>query len=308
MSLAEPIVAVPVRPADRLDMRAVLILIACCACWGVNQVAIKIASEGISPILQAGLRSLLSGALVLIWARARGIALFRRDGTLWPGVFAGVLFGVEFLTLYVGLSLTTASRGVVFLYLSPFVVAFGAHYLIAGDRLNIWKLLGLTAAFIGLGVAMREGLSAPGQPTLTGDLMCLAAAVIWGATTVLVRATALKSAAPEKTLLYQLVVSGLILPPASYLAGEPGIVNLNPQVMVAFAYTFVVVAFVSYIAWFWLVRNYPPTRVTAFTFLSPVFGVAAGNLMLGEAFTSSLAAALVLIAFGIYLVNRPQPA
>jgi drug/metabolite transporter (DMT)-like permease len=54
-----------------------------------------------------------------------------------------------------------------------------------------------------------------------------------------------------------------------------------------------------------LVRNYPPTRVTAFTFLSPVFGVVAGNLMLGEAFTASLAVALVLIAFGIYLVNRP---
>lgn len=301
MSLAEPIAAVPARTADRLDMRAVLLLVACCACWGVNQVAIKIASEGISPILQAGLRSLLSGTIVFIWASARGIRLFERDRTLWPGVFAGVLFGIEFLILYTGLSLTTASRGVVFLYLSPFVVAFGAHYLIPGDRLNIWKLLGLTAAFVGLGVAVREGLSAPGQPTLTGDIMCLAAAIIWGATTMLVRVTPLRSATPEKTLLYQLAVSGLILPPVSYLLGEPGIVNLTPQVLLAFTYTFFIVAFISYIAWFWLVRNYPPTRVTAFTFLSPVFGVVAGNLMLGEAFTPSLAAALALIAFGIYL-------
>jgi drug/metabolite transporter (DMT)-like permease len=99
-----------------------------------------------------------------------------------------------------------------------------------------------------------------------------------------------------------------MLPPLSYLFGEPGIVNPAPHVLLAFAYTFFVVAFIRYIAWFYLVRNYPPTRVAAFTFLSPVFGVVAGNLMLGEDCTSSLAAALVLIAFGIYLVNRPQRA
>jgi drug/metabolite transporter (DMT)-like permease len=84
-------------------------------------------------------------------------------------------------------------------------------------------------------------------------------------------------------------------------------VDLSAPVLIAFAYTFIIVAFVSYIAWFWLVRNYPPTRVTAFTFLSPVFGVLAGNLMLGEAFTASLAASLALVAFGIYLVNRSAP-
>jgi len=297
--------AAPLRQAaDRLDARAVLVVTACCASWGVSQVAIKIANAGISPILQAGLRSLFAGVLVFAWSAARGVRLFERDGTLWAGLFAGVLFGAEFLILYVGLSLTTASRAVVLLYLAPFVVAFGAHYLIPGDRLTIGKIVGLTAALGGLAVAMGEGLAAPGRPTLLGDLLSLLAAVMWGATTVLVRSTALRSAAPEKTLLYQLGISAILLPQASWLLGEPGIVELSPPVLAAFVYTFVVVAFASYIAWFWLVRNYSPTRVSAFTFLSPVFGVMAGNLMLGEAFTPSLAAALALIAFGIYLVNR----
>ena len=137
MSLVEKITSAPMRAADRLDVRAVLILIACCACWGINQVAIKIANEGISPILQVGVRSLLSGVLVLAWSAARGVRLFERDGTLWPGILAGALFGADFLFIYVGLGFTTASRGVVFLYLAPFVVAFGAHYLIPGDRLTI---------------------------------------------------------------------------------------------------------------------------------------------------------------------------
>lgn len=306
MSIASERVLAPPRAADRLDARAVLILLVCCACWGVNQSVIKIANEGISPILQAGARSLLSGVLVLAWSAARGIRIFERDGTFWPGIACGLLFGLEFAILYVGLGFTTASRGVVFLYLSPFVVAFGAHYLIPGDKLTISKLLGLAAAMIGLMVAVREGLMEPGQPTLMGDLLCLLAAMLWGATTVLIRITPLKSAAPEKTLLYQLAVSGAMLTPLSFAVGEPGIVNLSTPVLIAFAYTFVIVAFVSYIAWFWLVRNYPPTQVSAFTFLSPVFGVLAGNLMLGEPFTASLAAALALVAFGIYLVNRPQ--
>jgi drug/metabolite transporter (DMT)-like permease len=305
MSVAQGAGARLARPLDRLDVRAVLVLIACCACWGVNQAAIKIANAGISPTLQVGLRSVFAGVLVLAWAQLRGVRLFGRDGTLWPGMLAGLMFAAEFMVLYVGLDLTTASRGVVLLYLSPFVVAAGAHYLIPGDRLTLLKVVGLTAALAGLAVAVGESFTVPGRPTLAGDLLCLLAAVLWGATTVLIRTTALKSAAPEKTLLYQLFVSGVVLPPLSVAMGEPGIGDLTPAVLLAFAYTAIVVAFISYIAWFWLVRNYPPTRVTAFTFLSPVFGVIAGNLMLGEPFTTSLAAALLLIAFGIYLVNRP---
>jgi drug/metabolite transporter (DMT)-like permease len=295
-----------VAAAESLDARAVLTLLACCACWGINQTTIKIVNAGISPILQAGLRSLLAGVLVCAWSAARGIRLFERDGTLAPGLIAGLMFAVEFLVLYVGLDATTASRGVVFLYLAPFVVAFGAHFFIPGDRLTWLKIIGLSAALLGLMIAMGESLAAPGRPTLTGDLLCVLAGILWGATTVFIRATALKATAAEKTLVYQLGVSGVVLVPASWLVGESGITDPTLSVLLAFAYTFVLVAFVSYVAWFWLVRHYPPTRVSAFTFLAPVFGVMAGNLILGEPFTTSLAAALALVAFGIFLVNRPQ--
>jgi drug/metabolite transporter (DMT)-like permease len=306
MSTSEKTSASAVRTIDSLDARAVLILLGCCACWGVNQTAIKIANAGISPILQAGLRSLLAGALVLAWSAARGVRLFERDGTLAPGLIAGLLFAFEFLVLYVGLGATTASRGVVFLYLAPFVVAIGAHYFVPGDRLTWLKMIGLSAALLGLMIAMGEGFAAPGRPTLAGDLLCVLSAILWGTTTVFIRSTALKTAPAEKTLFYQLAVSGVVLVPASWLAGEAGLADPSLRVAFAFAYTVVLVAFISYIAWFWLVRHYPPTLISAFTFLAPVFGVAAGNLMLSEPFTPSLAGALALVASGIYLVNRPQ--
>ncbi|RTL72081.1 MAG: DMT family transporter [Hyphomicrobiales bacterium] len=297
----------PPRLRQHLDLRAVVILLACCACWGGGQVTIKIANAGISPVLQAGLRSLLSGALVFAWAMSRGIPMFERDRTFWPGVLVGALFGTEFALLYAGLNLTTASRGVVLLYSAPFVVACGAHFLIPGDRLTMAKAIGLLAAFAGLIVAMCENLLAPGKSTFLGDIMCLVAAILWGATTLVVRLTPLRAAPPEKTLLYQLLFSGIILVPLSPLLGEAGITNLSLPIVFSFAYHVIAVAFVSFTAWFWLLRHYPPTRVSAFTFLVPVFGVMAGNIVLGETFTPTLGVALVLIATGIALVNRPVP-
>lgn len=292
--------------ARSLDARAVALLLACCAAWGLNQVAIKVANQGISPMLQAGLRSVLASVLVFAWAMLRGIPLFQSDRTLIAGILAGLLFAGEFVLLYIGLDYTTASRGIVFLYLAPFVVAAGAHFLVPGDRMTWMKTFGLLAALIGLAAAMGEGLTAPGRPTLVGDLLCLAAAVMWGATTVLVRASALRLASTEKTLIYQLAVSAVVLPLASFAAGEPGFVALSPRVLAAFAYTVLVVAVLSYLAWFWLVSTHPPSHLAAFTFLSPAFGVLAGLVVLGEQPTVSLGIALVLIAVGIWLVNR-QP-
>lgn len=279
-------------------------LLTCCAAWGVNQVAIKVANGGISPMMQAGLRSALATVLVLAWAMLRGIPLFERDGTLAAGVAAGILFAVEFLLMYVGLDHTTASRGIIFLYLAPFTVAAGAHFLIPGDRLSWMKTGGLLAALLGLVVAMGESVTTPGRPTLVGDVLCLVAAVAWGATTVLIRASMLRFVSTEKTLIYQLAVSAIVLPLASLAAGEPGIVDLSARVLLAFGYTVLIVAVLSYLAWFWLVRTYPPSHLAAFTFLSPVFGVMAGLVVLGEQPTLSLGAALALIASGIWLVNR----
>jgi drug/metabolite transporter (DMT)-like permease len=288
-----------------LDRAAALILLLVCATWGLNQVAVKVTNAGISPVLQAGLRSVGSAVLVLIWSRLRGVPLAARDGTLGYGVAAGLLFTVEFVLIYWGLALTTASRGVIFIYTAPFVVAVGAHLFVPGDRLTRLKLVGLLAAFGGLVIAFAEGLRLPSHRELLGDLLCLAAAVLWGATTVLIKASPLAETRAEKTLLYQLGVSALTLPVASLLLGEPGIFRPTPLVLSAFAYQTVVVAFASYVTWFWLITKHPASSLAAFSFLTPVFGVMFGGLLLGEPITPALAASVALLAAGIYLVNRP---
>src|SRR5690606_35027228 len=177
------------RARERLDAGAAATMVLLCALWGLNQIAVKVANTGILPVLQGGLRSIGAALLVLLWARARGVRLGERDGTLVPGVAAGLLFAIEFALLYWGLAFTTASRGVVFLYTTPFIVAVGAHFFVPGDRLTRMKALGLAAAFAGLALAFADSLRLPSQRELVGDLLCLGAAVFWGATTILIKAS-----------------------------------------------------------------------------------------------------------------------
>ena len=288
-----------------LDALAMVLMVGLCALWGLNQVAAKVANAGISPVLQAGLRSAGSVLLLMGWSRWRGIPLFESDGSLPAGLAAGAMFAGEFALIYWGLDFTPASRAVVFLYTAPFVVALGLHILVPAERLTRGQSLGLASAFAGILLAFGDNLSLPDGRQMIGDCMLLVAAVMWGGTTVLVRTSRLGSISPNKTLFYQLGVSALVLPPASLLLGEKGIIGeLSALVWASLAGQIVIVAFASYLTWFWLISRYPATRLSAFSFLTPLFGMAFGAWLLGERLTWGLSGAMALVAAGIWLVNR----
>jgi drug/metabolite transporter (DMT)-like permease len=288
-----------------LDLTAVVLLAVLCASWALQQVAIKVANDGVSPVLQSGIRSVGATILLWTWMAVRRKAILERDGTLWWGVAAGVLFAGEFLLIYWGLEFTHASRSVIFLYLSPFVVALGAQLFIPDEHLRRIQVVGLCCAFAGIAIAFGDSLSFPSNRMIIGDLMLVGAAVLWGATTVLVKASPLAKIEPGKTLFYQLAVSALVLPVASLAMNEPGIVRITPLIAGCLVYQTVWVAFITYLAWFWLVRHYPASRLASFTFLTPLFGVVAGGILLKEPITNLLLLSLVLVSAGIYLVNRP---
>lgn len=293
---------------SRLDTLAVLLLLGCCAVWGLGQVAAKLALSDIPPLLQAALRSAGAAALLLLWSRWRGLAVWQRDGTGPGGVLAGSLFALEFGCIFVGLQFTSASRMAVFLYLAPFVVALGMPLITRTERLSLRQGCGLVLAFAGVVWAFAEGFSAApaqgGTRQWLGDTLGIAAAVLWGLTTLTLRASKLSTALPEKTLLYQLAVSGLALAAASAAAGEGWPAQIEPLALGSLLFQTVVITFASYLVWFWLMRHYPATRISAFTLLTPVFGLLAGVLLLHEPLTGRLVLALLAVCGGIWLVSR----
>ncbi|MCP4289022.1 MAG: DMT family transporter [Gammaproteobacteria bacterium] len=289
---------------NHLDGIAIAALIILCISWGGQQVAIKLTAADISPVMQSGIRSIGATILIGLWILLRGKPLIEHDGTLWWGLAAGLLFAFEFMLIYWGLEFTHASRAVIFLYLSPFVVAVGTQIFIPGERLGTTQFLGLGLAFVGILVAFGESFTLPSAQMLIGDSMLVCAAILWGATTVVIKAGPLAQISPSRTLLYQLSVSAIILPLGSVALHEPGIVNVSPLAVASLLYQTVWIASVTYLAWFWLIRHYPAPKLASFTFLTPLFGVLAGWLVLEEPLTVALLVALLLVATGVYLVNR----
>jgi drug/metabolite transporter (DMT)-like permease len=287
---------------SHLDPLAASLQVLLCLSWGLNHVAVKVTNEGLQPVFQAGLRSLAGCGIVYLWCRFRGIDLFRRDGTLPGGLLAGALFGVEFILIYVALDYTTVSRGIVFLYTMPFIVALGAHVLIPGERLTPLRWFGLLAAFAGVALAFSDGLSLASSNAWIGDLLFMAGAVAWAFTTLTIRTTRLDRAPPEKVLIYQLALGAVIPLSAAPLFG-PLLREPSALTAIAFAYQTLVVVTASYLAWFWLLSRYPAPQLSAFTFLTPMFAAGFGAILLHEPVSPVLLAALVLVAAGIVLVN-----
>ena len=288
------------KPVDPTTVATMALL---CFIWGFGNVAAKLAAPDLSLVLQGGLRCAIALVLLLVWARLRGTPLFGRDGSLGPGLLAGALFAAEFLFIFAGLSHTGASRMVVFVYLAPCLTALGLHFFVPSERLALHQWAGILLAFAGIAVAFWDGLASD-RSSVIGDAFGVIAAALWAATTVVIRTTKLSVVSADKTLLYQIGVSAVSLPLASLLLREPGLVALTPVVIASLLYQGVIVTFASYLTWFWLLTRYMAARLSVFTFLTPLFGVIAGVVVLHEPLRAVFAGAVALVGAGIYLVNR----
>ena len=287
-----------------LDAAATAIMLMLCLSWGFNQVATKLAIHDIPPLTQATIRSIVAALLIAGWCRLRGIAIFKRDGTLAAGVASGILFSGEFIMVYQALAYTTATRGTLFLYLAPFFVVLGTRIVLPVDRFHPAQWLGLALSFAGMLLAFGLPTPALDPRQMLGDVMMVGAAIFWAATTLLTKASALNRVSAEKMMLYQLVVSAPIMAAAAWSFGDriphmPSTVALG-----ALAYQTFWVVSITFVIWYALVKRYSANRLSAFTFLAPLFGVAAGHLVLGEPLTLAFLAAVALVAGGLVLVNR----
>jgi drug/metabolite transporter (DMT)-like permease len=288
---------------EHLDSLAIGILLACCMFWGLQQILVKSIMDEVAPLFQASLRCMGACVLLMVWCRVKGIRLFERDGTLWAGLLAGALFAAEFACIYLGLRYTAASRLTVFLYTSPFWVAALVPLFVKSERLRPLQWLGMACAFVAVAFAMREGLGA-GNSSALGDLLGLAAGALWGLTTVSIRANNLTRISPEKLLFYQIAVTAVAVPWVSLALGESWNLQWSSLAWGSMLAQTVIGAFASYLAWMWMLGRYPATKISVFVFLTPLFALLFGTLLLGESATPTLLMALGLVAVGIVLVNR----
>jgi len=294
--------------ASAIDGRAGALTLLLCSLWGLQQVSLKAVGDQASPMLMVALRSGIALLLLAAWMRWQRQPLSRRH---WPaGALAGGLFALEYLLVALALARTQAAHVVVFLYSSPLFAALWLHLLQPAERLNRRAWVGIGTALVGMAVAfLGGGGAAPGGEgfgrALVGDALALLAGLAMGATTVTIRCSRLATAPASETLCYQLLAALLCLLPAAALTGQ-----LHWQggatVWAHLAFQGVVVSFASFLAWFWLLTRYPASQLGAFTFLTPLFGVLFGAVLLGEQLTHAFLAGSLLVLAGVVLVSRSR--
>src|ERR1700692_2283088 len=254
-----------------LSPGAVALMLMLCVSWGFNQIAVKLALPDIPPMLQATIRSAGALPVLLLIARLRGVKIFASDGTLGAGLFAGALFGFEFVLIYRGLLLTSASRAVVFLYTAPFFVALGSYQFL-GERLRASQWGGLALSFAGVALAIGVPQANVDTNVLLGDLLIVGGGALWAATTLIAKGTALRKAPPEKALGYQVALSIPILGFAAWISGE-NITRLpGPLALSLMAYQAIWVVGLTFLLWFTLGKTYSASKLSAFTFITPPSG------------------------------------
>jgi drug/metabolite transporter (DMT)-like permease len=288
---------------DYLDLKAMIIILILTLLWGFNFSTIKYVNQGISPVFASTLRSVIASICGVIYCVRKKEKLFHTDIRLFHGFIVGLLFGLEFACIYFGMVYTDAARSVVFVYLSPFVVAVGAHFFLKGDRLTLLKIVGLVLAFTGIFIVFGGRPRTAKATMLIGDLLEIMAAILWGATTLYIKRFMADKVHPIHTFLYQLFFSIPILFIVSLILEPQWIYRIDPSIAVFLLYQSFIIAFISYFIWFKLIHEYSVSRLSAFTFFTPIFGVLFGILFLSEEFTVSLMIGLPMVSFGIFFVN-----
>ena len=270
---------------------------------GLNQVLVKLVNVGMHPVFQVALRSTLAIFPILIYCYLTKKKINFFDGSLVAGIIAGVLFAVEFIFLFTALDYSTVTRVSLIFYTMPVWLSLSAHFLIKNDKPNFNKIVGLAIALLGLVLAIYEPISSYTSKQFYGDLYSLLASFCWAAIAIMLKSSRLARAAPETQLLYKLIVSGIILLPISLLFDD-FIRDINTNLILIFSFQVIVIMCLGFIGWLWVMSKYSASSTSSFAFLTPIFGVLFGWLIMGDIINLQIYLSLFLTCLGIYLINK----
>ena len=269
--------------------------------WGGNPVAVKAGLRDCPPLRLGWMRFVLGGLVVLAAAAFRRQSL-RVERHEWAALIGlGCLFSSQLAFMNIGQNHTSAGHAAVIISAYPLWTSVLAHFLVPGDRLTRPRALGAIVAYSGVVVVFITSLRGD-DGTLLGDGLLVVSSLLLGARQIVLSRSA-QGIAVEKLLLAQAVVGTVSFLVASALF-ETDPTQYTAQLGVALFYQGVVIAGFAFLLQMWLLKNFPPSRVTTVYLTQPLFGVLLSWLVLGEQVGPELFFGALLVVTGSYFVQR----
>ena len=288
------------RTSDRAPLVHALMVVLLVVAWSSTFAAIKVGLEYSPPLLFAGMRALLGGAAMAVFAWRSGVPLRLR--TNWRTY---VLLAVLNVVLFFGLQTVAlvhlpTGMAAVLIYLQPVLVGLLAWPML-GEHLSVTKVLGLLLGFAGIVTVSWESLHGDIAPE--GVAFALVSAVAWAFGTVMVKRREETLAGPV-TITAQFVIGGTVLLVLGLVVEGPDQITWAPGLWAGLGYAALVGTALAWALWFWLIRAGEASRAAAFIFFVPLSAIAIGAVLLDEPVTPLLAIGAAFVVAGIFLVNR----
>lgn len=298
-----------IKQRQAIDLTATSLMVVLCFIWSLAQISLKYTAPDMAPILQISLRSIGAIVLIALMVFLRQQPLFTIKKGWMAGLVIGALFAGEYYLLGEALRLTLASHATVFLYTAPLFAALGLHIFTPDERLRPLQWGGILMAFTGIAISFYghdESINSELSPNvLLGDLLALLAGLFWGATTVVVRSSRLQHATATETLFYQLAAAFILLLSGAFLTDQMTI-TWSKALLGSLFFQIVIVSFSSFLIWFWLLRKYLASRLGVLSFMTPLFGVILGVVLLDESLEKNFIFGTVCVVLGILLVTGQE--
>jgi drug/metabolite transporter (DMT)-like permease len=268
--------------------------------WGFTWPIYKVALEYTPPVLFAGMRTLLGGALLAIvlvpqWSKIQ----WKKT---WPIYFISSLFNIIIFNgvQTVGLQYLPSGLFSVIVYLQPVLVVLLA-WMWLKESLTVLKIVGMIIGFLGVVVVSMDGIS--GNISLLGILLALITGIGWAIGVVYVKKT---SGLVHGLWLvaFQNIIGGLVLSGVGLSVENVADIQWNPLYLSSLLYGAILGVTGATAVYFKLMSSGESSKVSSFTFLVPLISVLIGTVFLDEPFTISLLGGLILILLSIYLINR----
>ena len=289
----------------KIDAFGAIALISFSLLLGINHVVIKIVNVGLNPIFFAGIRSFIAFIFIIIWMRLVNKPIVFKRENIKISFIAGVIFALEFLFLFLALDFTTVSRNSIIYYSMPLWLTILLFFTKNNEKISLLKLVGLILAFIGVVISITNfkiDLILNSQ-NLIGDILAFLAALFWAILIIIAKNSSFSKVSPEMQLLWMVMVSGPILTIFSLFIEDP-IRNFQLIHIWGILFQSIIVVAGGFLFWLWLLSKYPASGVASFSFLTPIFTIFFGWLILSEVLTIDFLIAAFLVISGLILINR----